>query len=215
MFCQLLAVSMGRSHVVAWPGRPLGGQSSAPAVTESPEVWPRLWGLQVQWGSCGQAQPGRRCCGMQGRGGVLPGAHSPATSQRLARATPAVVTAVSVTTHAQTRSHSVLTPGLALPASHGPVLRECHPPQDEDETRRLGGRAGPRTMWLTGQSWAVGPGGQLWSLPPPCRLYHGTERGVGSRPSSVSGASGAPISAGPTMPQPGACSEGGSEGPLL
>ena len=36
MFYQLLAVSMGRSHVVAWPGRPLGGQSSAPAVTESP-----------------------------------------------------------------------------------------------------------------------------------------------------------------------------------
>lgn len=124
MFCQLLAVSTGRSHVVAWPGRPLGGQSSALAVTESPEVWSRLWGLQVRWGSCGQAQLGRRCCGIQGRGEVLrgtPTGHAAAAGQ----GHPCRGHSVTVTTHAQTRSHSALVPGLALPTSHGPALWEC------------------------------------------------------------------------------------------
>lgn len=138
MFCQLLAVSTGRSHVVAWPGRPLGGQSSALAVTESPEVWSRLWGLQVRWGSCGQAQLGRRCCGIQERGGVLR-VHPPVTPQQLARATPAVAT----------RSQSPRThrPALTLPwhrAWHSPPPMaqrsgNAPSPQDEDETRRLGG----------------------------------------------------------------------------
>ena len=206
---------MGRSHVVAWPGRPLGGQSSAPAVTESPEVWPRLWGLQVRWGSCRQAQPGRRCCGIQGRGGVLPGAHSPSTSQRLGRATPAVVTAGSVATHAQTRSHSALTPGLALPASHGPALWECHPRRTRMKRGDWGDVLAPGPCGSRGRAgaWArVADSGHCCLR---AGFYHGAERGVGSRPSSVSGASGAPTSAGPTMPQPGACSEGGSEGPLL
>ena len=115
MFCQLLAVSMGRSHVVAWPGRPLGGQSSA---------------------------PGHPC-------------HGHCRLSRHARSDPLSLCPDT---------------GLGTPRLPWPSALGMPPPQDEDETRRLGGRAGPRTMRLMGQSWGVGPGGRLWSLLPPCWL---------------------------------------------
>lgn len=170
MFCQLLAVSTGRSHVVAWPGRPLGGQSSALAVTESPEVWSRLWGLQVRWGSCGQAQLGRRCCRIQGRSRVLRGyTHR---SRRSSWPGPPLPWPLGHSHHARTDPLS-LCPGTGLGTPHLPRPSALGmPPPRRTRMKRgdWGGRASPRTVGLTGQSWGVGPGGQLWSLPPPCRL---------------------------------------------
>ena len=61
-----------------------------------------------------------------------------------------MVTAATVTTHAHTRPHSALTPGLALPTSHGAALWK-----DETEGDVLA--PGP---WGSAQSWGVGPGGR-------------------------------------------------------
>ena len=61
-----------------------------------------------------------------------------------------MVTAATVTTHAHTRPHSALTPGLALPTSHGAALWK-----DETEGDVLA--PGP---WGSAQSWGVGLGGR-------------------------------------------------------
>ena len=105
-----------------------------------------------------------------------PGVHSLVTPQQLARATPAMVTAATVATHAQTRPHSALTPGLALPTSHGAALWKEETEGDvlapgpwglaqswlwargADRTMGLGaelgrGPGGPPGPWGSAQSW--------------------------------------------------------------
>ena len=74
-----------------------------------------------------------------------------------------MVTAATVATHAQTRPHSALTPGLALPTSHGAALWK-----EETEGDVLA--PGP---WGLAQSWlwargadrtvGLGGSGQSWS----------------------------------------------------
>ena len=114
-----------------------------------------------------------------------------------------MVAAATVATYAQTRFHSALTPGLALPSAHGAAL--C-----KEETE--GGCAGPRTVGL-GAELGREPG---WpSLVTAASVLATTiaqSEVLRSRPSSVSGALSS-LQAPPRINW-GACSEAGSEGAL-
>ena len=114
-----------------------------------------------------------------------------------------MVAAATVATHAQTRFHSALTPGLELPTAHGTAL--C-----KEETE--GGCAGPRTVGL-GAELGRGPGWPILvtaaSVPATTIAQSEVLR---SRPSSVSGDLSS-LQAPPCTNQ-GTFSEAGSEGAL-